>query len=109
MSCIEVNLTFDVPAKPKVTRVDSGLSAIVHKIGEDHRDKLSVLCLREESLVPQISRIGGEADLKCSIVCTLEEVMPYLEVSPQEIQWITDDAGVFFDVESNVEWIIVTS
>ena len=47
--------------------------------------------------------------VRCSIVCTLSEVVGYISVTPKEIQWITDDVGVFFDVESNVDWIIVTS
>ena len=42
------------------------------------------------------------------IVCTLADVGKYLDVTPADIQWITDDKGVVFDVKSNVEWIIIT-
>ena len=40
---------------------------------------------------------------------SVSEMVDFLRVTPTEIQWITDDMGVFFDVESNVDWIIVTS
>lgn len=45
-------------------------------------------------------------NVKCSVVCSLAEIGDYLEVTPADIQWITDDVGVFFEVESNVDWII---
>ena len=70
-----------------------------------------------KSLVPQITFTGLMAGLneltsrlkaQCSIVCKLAELGKYLEVTPADVQWITDDIGVFFDVESNVEWIVIT-
>lgn len=45
---------------------------------------------------------------KCSLVCTPAHIGDYLEVSPSETQWITDGVGVFFDVSSNMEWIVLT-
>ena len=54
------------------------------------------------------SRAGGGLVARCSIVCSLAHVADFLEITPTEIQWITDDIGVFFDVQSNVEWIITT-
>lgn len=45
---------------------------------------------------------------KCSIICSLKDFGRYVRVSPAEIQWITDDVGVFYEVEANMEWIIVT-
>ena len=44
-----------------------------------------------------------------SIVCSITEVGKYLEVSPEEIQWITDDTGIYYDVYSNVNWIITNT
>lgn len=41
-----------------------------------------------------------------SLVCAMTPVGPYLEVAPAEVQWITDDMGVVYDVQSNVEWTI---
>ena len=51
--------------------------------------------------------VGGKLKAKCSIICALDEVADYLEITPADIQWITDDMGVYFDVKSNVEWIVV--
>ena len=45
--------------------------------------------------------------IRCGVVCTVSDFY-YLNVSPSDVQWITDDIGVFFDVESNVEWRILT-
>lgn len=64
------------------------------------------------SLIPKFnaacSLIGERLKTTVGIVCTLSEVKKWLKVSPQEIQWITDDMGVYYDVVSNVEWIVVT-
>ena len=57
----------------------------------------------------KITPQGEHIRFKCSIVCTLKQIGDYLNVTPAEIQWITDDMGVYFDVQSNLDWIIVTS
>lgn len=59
--------------------------------------------------VSTIDSIKKHLNVRTSIVCSLSEVVDFLRVTPAEIQWITDDMGVFYDVESNVDWIIVTS
>lgn len=79
-----------------ISRIGSGISARI--------DNLS-----PPSVVSVIDSVKNHLNVKCSIVCTLTEVTDYLRVTPKDIQWITDDMGVFFDVESNVDWIIVTS
>lgn len=60
-------------------------------------------------LLAETANLSEGLKVRCSIICSLADVGSYLEVSPADIQWITDDMGVYFDVESNVEWIIVTS
>jgi hypothetical protein len=64
------------------------------------------------SLVPRFNvactLLGERLKVAAGIICTLSEVKKWLKVSPNEIQWITEDTGVYFDVVSNVEWIIVT-
>lgn len=40
------------------------------------------------------------------LVCELNVVEEFLDVSPADVQWITDDVGVFFTVKSNVDWTI---
>ena len=43
---------------------------------------------------------------RCSIICSVAE-LKYLNVSPEEVVWITPDKGVVYEVDSNTEWIIV--
>lgn len=44
-------------------------------------------------------------NLACDVVCSLEKAT-WLRVTPEEVQWITDDIGVFYDVESNTSWTV---
>lgn len=64
----------------------------------------STTCIGEK-LNCTISRIGGITGT-VSIICSLSEFIEILKVSPEEVQWITDDVGVFYEVESNIEWIV---
>lgn len=52
-------------------------------------------------VTPHINGIS----VKCGIVCSLADVI-YVRVSPQEIQWITEDEVIVYNVESNTNWII---
>ena len=94
MACIE----------PKVTLSLSYMTAKVTRIGEDITAQIIET---SERLLTKISCTLEQLKVRCSIVCSLAEVEDYLEVTPAEIQWITDDMGVFYDVESNVEWKII--
>lgn len=87
--------------------VGACLSATVSRIGEGI--KVGVRSLTEPINVSLRDLVDKHLSVRCSIVCSLTEVVDYLRVSPSEVQWITDDVGVFFDVESNVDWIVVTS
>ena len=84
----------------------SCLSATISRVGSGISARIYNLC-------PPlgVSVVDSEKHIKvrCSIVCSLSEAVAYIRVTPKDIQWITDDMGVFYDVESNVDWIIVTS
>ena len=82
MSCLNVNATL--------------ASGVLTAIASDASAHLKV----------RASRIGSNLIVRCSVVCSLSEFAKWLNVSPSEVQWITDDVGVFYDVKSNVEWII---
>lgn len=43
--------------------------------------------------------------VEVGIICTAEEAY-YLNVSPQEVQWITEDEVIVYRVRSNVDWVI---
>lgn len=61
-----------------------------------------------ERLFASVTKQENGISIKLSMVCSLSKVAEYLRVSPSDIQWITDDIGVYFDVESNVKWIVTT-
>lgn len=105
MSCLSVN----------ITRATEGFQIGVERIGEQMSvnvekttPALSVALSLIPSLSATLSLIGERLKASVSIVCTVSEIKEWLKVSPQEVQWITDDMGVFYDVVSNVEWIVVT-
>lgn len=109
MSCIDVNVTPLLPQLDencKVTRIGDGLKASVKDIGERIIAGVRELSSR---LNANVENLSTGLSVTCSVVCSIADVGHYLEVTPTEIQWITDDMGVYYDVESNVEWIIVTS
>ena len=81
------------------------LSANVSVISERLKASASMV---GENLKATSTIISEKLKASCSIVCTIAELMDYLEVTPIEVQWITDDVGVFFDVKSNVQWIVTT-
>lgn len=86
--------------------VGSCLSASVSRIGEGI--EASVKNLTQPLVASLTDTVIKHLKVSCSIVCSLKG--DFLNVSPNEIQWITDDIGVFFDVESNTDWeVIVTS
>lgn len=47
--------------------------------------------------------------VRTSIVCSIKELKNYLNVSPEEVQWITPDYGIVYNVYSDMDWIIVTN
>lgn len=97
-----------------VVRVGTGLKALLNPSG----DRLSATIQRignglnavvVNAVVPikaGVSDVASHLNARVSIICSVSEAVYYLNVTPEEVQWITDDAGVFYDVESNVEWII---
>lgn len=45
--------------------------------------------------------------VSCGIVCDVNDTGgKYLDVSPDDIQWITEDIGVVYTVYSNTDWEI---
>ena len=98
MACINVHMNDVIGSclSATISRVGSGLSVDIDKATSPF-------------LVSAIDTIKKHLSVRTSIVCSLSEVIAFLKVTPDEVQWITDDMGVFFDVESNVDWIIVTS
>lgn len=104
MSCLNV----------RVSRIGDGLGSQGSYAGERLKVRVSLVKKALSSIASDVSphlkakasRIGNALVVKCSVVCSLSEFTKWLNVSPSEVQWITDETGVFYDIRSNVEWII---
>lgn len=82
-------------AKVSVNNLNPLIYATTNRVGEE--------------MTADTSRLGDRLTGTVSIICSLADFVAILKVSPDEVQWITDDMGVYFEVESNVEWIVLTS
>jgi hypothetical protein len=82
-------------AKVSVNNLNPLIQATANRLGEELTANASILGQRLTGTV--------------SIICSLADFVAILKVSSDEVQWITDDMGVYFEVESNVEWIVLTS
>lgn len=119
MACIDVRIEQNDSSclSATLSRIGRGLHATVNNLSnglltqiEGIGERLVATAVKtSEELVAQVAKVGSGLSVSCSVICTLDKVADFLEVTPADIQWITDDMGVFYDVESNVEWIIVTS
>lgn len=121
MACINVHMQDVISSRLSATisRVGGGLSVDIDKATspflasavDTTKKHLSVDIGKATPffLASAVDTIKKHLSVRTSIVCSLSEVIAFLKVTPNELQWITDDMGVFFDVESNVDWIIVTS
>ena len=120
MACINVNISPQESSpclSATLSRIGEGLSAsvanlsggLVATIGSLSERLIATSFKTSSELVAQVANMGDGLSVRCSIICTLDKIADFIDVTPAEIQWITDDMGVFFDVKSNVEWIIVTS
>lgn len=64
--------------------------------------------MANKELVAIVSDVSSRLKTRCSVICSINDLSTYLNVSPEEIQWITEDVGVVYNVESNTNWIVVT-
>lgn len=49
-------------------------------------------------------KVGG-LNISCGIVCSVGNTI-FVDVFPQEVQWITTDDVVIYSVKSNTDWLI---
>ena len=60
------------------------------------------------SLIPVLTDLyENHLRVACSLICSLN-VKGYIEVSPKEIQWLTEDSDITYIVKSNTDWEIIT-
>lgn len=98
----------------KVTRVSEGLQGRVRSVGAE---LMAAVADVTERLRCAVLRVGN--GLQCAVlnvtdglhgraflVCTMAD-LKYLNVSPEEVVWITPEQGVVYHVESNTTWVVV--
>lgn len=104
MGCLKVSLTLQGGNLGAKVNLNKGIIASAAVVSESIFPQVTFTGLRAG-----LNELTSRLQAQCSIVCNLADLGKYLDVTPSDVQWITDDVGVFFDVESNVEWIVVTS
>lgn len=94
MSCLNIT----------IKKLGESLALMAKRIGdiavEIHRYDKPIVVIAEDA--------GNHLKIECGIVCSVSD-LPYLRVSPQEVQWITPDEGIIYNVESDTDWVILTS
>lgn len=105
MSCLSVNINI-IPSKFEVgttllnklnvniTNISNGLIILLNKINEDL--KLNISDIYQKHLT-----------VSYGIVCSIK-TENYLQVSPEDVQWITEDSDIIYIVKSNMNWEIIT-
>lgn len=105
MSCLSVNINI-IPSKFEVdttllnklnvniTNISNGLVILLNKINEDL--KLNISDIYQKHLT-----------VSYGIVCSIK-TENYLQVSPEDVQWITEDSDIIYIVKSNTNWEIIT-
>lgn len=93
MSCLNIT----------VTNMSSPLQVVAERLGG------IVLAVIKSSNALNCSisdkLIDKHLKLTCGVVCTIADIH-YLRVSPSDVQWITPDIGVVYQVTSDTDWII---
>lgn len=104
MSCLNISIEhLHNPIKAATQRIDK-LTSLVCAAGENIQVSTQKLKAQLQGITASIT---DSITVNINVVCSLSDFY-YMDVSPGDIQWITDDTGVFYDVESNVNWIIIT-
>ena len=105
MSCLSVNINI-IPSKFEVgttllnklnvniTNISNDLIILLNKINEDL--KLNISDIYQKHLT-----------VSYGIVCSIK-TENYLQVSPEDVQWITEDSDIIYIVKSNTNWKIIT-
>lgn len=103
MSCLEVRITnLSPPLLVGVERLGEGLQANTIPLIEPIKILLGVEEFLNDVIV---SPLVEGLKVSCGIVCDIAQ-LNYLNVSPEDVMWITDSEGIYYSVESNTDWIV---
>lgn len=106
MGCINVKIIHNhTPIAATTARIGESITTLINRVENELHVDIERIGEQFKAIVANITK---PIMANVSIVCGLSDFY-YMNVTPTEVQWITDDTGVFFDVESNVQWIIITN
>ena len=100
MGCLQVTLSRVVGLEVDLS-CSAGMATRYARVGG-----LQSALSRVGGMVSTLTDAGEHLRARFGIVCRPEPTGWYIEVNPEEVQWITDDIGVTYEVRSNVEWTI---
>lgn len=111
MGCINVKVSTDNSDINVTSKVNKPIEVVVTPFICDCNVECS--CINGINVITNIVPISNiivtphitGISVKCGLVCSLADVL-YVRVSPQEVQWITEDEVIVYNVESNTNWII---
>jgi hypothetical protein len=111
MGCINVKVSTGNSGINVTSKVNKPIAVVVTQFAGDCNVECS--CTKGINVTTNIVPISNiivtphikGISVKCGIVCSLADVL-YVRVSPQEVQWITEDEVIVYNVESNTNWII---
>lgn len=102
MSCLQVNITLEPIIKALVSIKNTGIKVFTSNKSGIH----PIVGRMGKHPIIGVSNIGG-LKVRCGVVCSLVEVLPYIEVEP-EVIWLipSNDFSQEVVVYSNVTWVI---
>jgi hypothetical protein len=102
MGCLQVNVTLEPIIKALVSIKNTGLKVFA----SNKRGIYPIISRIGHSPIVGVSNMGG-LKVRCGVVCSLAEVLPYIEVEPDVI-WLTPSNNFSEEVVvySNVTWVI---
>lgn len=102
MGCLQVNVTLEPIIKVLVSIKNTGLKVFASNKG----GICPIISRIGHSPIAGVSNIGG-LKVRCGVVCSPAEVLPYIEVEPDFI-WLTPSNNFSEEVVvySNVTWVI---
>lgn len=90
----------------KITPIENHISPVVSLLNKE----LQITTISPDTfgLIPVLTDLyENHLKVVCSLICSLN-VKRYIEVSPEEIQWLTEDTDITYIVKSNIDWEIIT-
>lgn len=103
MSCISV----------KINRISNSPIFEITRIGESIKGEITPLIdpliikhsILRENVNINIKAILTTIKVNCSIVCNVSKDA-YMKISPSEVQWLSPDWYIVYEVKSNTDWIV---